>query len=255
MVQTPVWLVLCSLSDEGGLWAFEHLRARGLGPVELVTSDALAYAAWEHGIDGKGAQVLVTLNDGRKLQSDQIAGTLNRLVWLPAESFMLIHPDERDYVTQELNAFYVSWLNTLPEPMLNRPTTQSLCGRIHHISEWISLAAKAGLPIPRYRQSSRSLPPEYALHARVPDAPSDLGTVLVVGSRALGSQVPDPIAEGCVRLSELAQAPMLGVDFSIGPRGTWTFAGATTFPDLIAGGEPLLDALAAELTNHHGGPQ
>jgi len=255
MVQTPVRLVLCSLSDAGGLWAFERLRARGLRPIELVTSDALAYAEWEHGIDGGGARVVVTLSDGRILQSDQIAGTLNRLVWLPAESFVLVHPDDRDYVTQELNAFYVSWLNALPAPMLNRPTTQSLCGRIHHISEWISLAAKAGLPIPRYHQSSRSLPPEYALHARVPDAGSDLSTVLVVGSHVLGSHVPAQISEGCVRLSGLAQASMLGVDFSIEPRGTWTFAGATTFPDLIAGGEPLLDALAAELTNHHGGPQ
>ncbi len=254
-MQTPVWLVLCSLGDAGALWAFEHLRARGLGPIELVTSDTLAYAEWEHGIDGDGARVLVTLGDGRKLQSDRVAGTLNRLVWLPAESFVLIHPDDRDYVTQELNAFYVSWLNALPEPMLNRPTTQSLCGRIHHISEWISLAAKAGLPIPRYHQSSRSLPPEYALHARVPDAGWDQSTVLVVGSHVLGSRVPEPIAEGCLRLSDLAQAAMLGIDFSVGPRGTWTFAGATTFPDLIAGGEPFLDALAAELTNHHGAPQ
>ena len=46
-----MWLVLCPSSDVAGRWAFEGLRARGLAPIELVTSESLAYARWDHRVD------------------------------------------------------------------------------------------------------------------------------------------------------------------------------------------------------------
>ncbi|HEV7891109.1 MAG TPA: hypothetical protein VGP08_10735, partial [Pyrinomonadaceae bacterium] len=70
----------------------------------------------------------------------------------------------------------------------------------------------------------------------------------VCGGRVFGPHAfPREIEEGCVRLSALVSMPLLGVEFGRGESGEWQFASATPLPDLSAGGEPLLDALAEEL--------
>jgi hypothetical protein len=150
-------------------------------------------------------------------------------------------------VTQELNAFFVSWINALPEPVLNRATPQGLCGRMRHISEWIVLAARAGLPVPRYRQSSHGTAPPFLVHARVANA-SNLRTVMTVGSKTISDSAPEGIRLGCARLAELSRTPLLGLEFSVREDGTWVFAGASPYPDLTWGGDSLLDALHLELT-------
>jgi hypothetical protein len=79
---------------------------------------------------------------------------LNRLVSVPDEMLRPAHPQDRDYVTQELTAFFLSWLYSLPPPVLNRPAPHGLCGSWRHRSQWVWLAARAGLPTPSYRQTS-----------------------------------------------------------------------------------------------------
>jgi hypothetical protein len=56
---------------------------------------------------------------------------------------------------QELTAFFLSWLYALALPVINRPTPQGLAGQRRQRSEWLWLAAHAGLPMPRYRQTSQ----------------------------------------------------------------------------------------------------
>ena len=172
---------------------------------------------------------------------------LNRLAFVPGEALTLIHHSDREYVHQELNAFFISWLHVLPGPMLNPPTPQGLCGRMRYWSEWCRLAGRAGLSTATYRQSSREAAPPFALHARAPQCGPEITTVIVVADRVVGSSVPASVAAACVRFAALARTPLLGVEFSADRSQMWQFSGVTMLPDLRWCGDGVVDALAQAL--------
>ena len=234
-----MWLVLCDRTDHAALWAHRGLAARGLEPLDLVTADALAYALrWEHRIGTAGASVVVELGDGRRIDGGSVRGVLNRLVAVPDGHLALAREADRDYARQELFAFFVSWLTSLPGRVVNRPTPQGLCGSWRHRSEWLALAAAVGLETVPFR-----------MNGDMPDGGFGFGvraaarTVVVVAGEALGAGLPRPVRAGCGRLAELAGAALLGVELTADGRVT----GATPLPDLRLGGERALDLLAAAL--------
>jgi hypothetical protein len=241
-----MWLALCDSTDRAALWAVEGLRARGLTPLTWVSPEGLTRSrCWEHRVDSTGADIAITLADGSRFESKAVRGVLNRLVTLPYEPLRHIEPEDREYACQELTAFFLSWLHALPCPVLNRATPQGLSGAWQHRSEWVWLAAQAGLPTPRYRQSSSS--GGAVRDVEVTSPASTVTTVLVVGRHVAGESAPSSILSGCRRLARLAGTSLLGIDFRVDASGAWTFAGATPHPDLRRGGNALLDALASAL--------
>lgn len=242
-----MYLILASSTDLPAFWAAQGLAARGLAPVEMVTAEALVSAPyWEHRVgNGSRTALRISLPDGRFLDASAVRGTLNRLTAVPA-GFLRTSADH-SYAHQELYAFFLSWLNALPGPLLNPPAPQGLCGRWRPSSEWVWLAGQAGLATAPFRQSSRETPPKlFGEKPLLP--PGSVGsTVLVAAGRISGAAAPRDVLAGCLRLAELAETPLLGIDFADGPAGPWTFAGATPWPDLRLGGEPFLSHLAAAL--------
>lgn len=242
-----MWLIFCSASDAAADWASRGLRQRGLEPLETVYAEALPYGLrWEHRIGAAGACVSVELRDGRRITSGGLRGVLNRLTHVPTQHLSML-PDQ-EYISQELTAFFMSWLYALPGPVLNRPTAQGLCGPWRHVSEWALLAARAGLPVPVYRQGGDDQIDETRTERRLFPLGTPTTSAVVLGGRLFGPQMfPEGIEEGCVRLSTLVSTPLLGVELARDGRGEWQFAGATPLPDLTLGGDALLDALAEEL--------
>jgi len=207
----------------------------------------LAYSLrWEHRLGTEGASIEITLADGRVIRSDSTYGVLNRLQTIPS-AHLRASPTDRDYAVQELFAFFVSWLNVFPGAVLNPPTPQGLSGQWRHASEWVVLAARAGLPSLPYRQTSHDKIDTSRLIGRLVPRDTPVQTVIVVGGHVVGSNVSPEIAEGCKRLAEIVNTPLLGVEFTSGLAGHWTFAGATPLPDLTLGGQALLDVLARVL--------
>jgi hypothetical protein len=149
---------------------------------------------------------------------------------------------DRDYAIQEMQALYLSWLYALPGPKLNPPTPQGLCGNVRHPSSWVALAARAGLPVRPFRQTSRDDPASLWQ-----SAPSS-AMVHVVNERVIG---PDEVLfahrRGCAQLAKEAAAPLLGVHFEQSAEGDWRMTGASIMPDLAGGGDDLADAIAAAL--------
>lgn len=222
-------LVLCEPSDASALWAWRALRARGL-EVELVTSAALAAPArWEHRIEDGRATTRVDLADGRRIDSRELTGVLNRLVTAPRPPAAAV-PGDRAYAQQELWALWISWLAGLPEPMLGRPGPQGLCGPWLHDSQWTLLAARAGLRTAAWRGEGAA-------------ATAAAATLLVVAGAVLGRPAPAEVVAGAQALARAAGCSVLGVSF--GPE--WTFAGAGVVPDLRWGADPLLAVLARAL--------
>lgn len=246
-----MWLVLCSANDISAHWAYHGLKQRGLDPLEMVYAEALPFSlSWEHRVSRSGVSVSITLPDGRLIDSGSIRGVINRLIAVPSPR--MAHSPDGEYATQEFSALFLSWMYGLPGPVLNRATPQGLCGQWRHISEWVWLASKAGLPAPHYKQSSQDQINEMITERRLFPLGTPTRTVIVVNGRVCSGDVPPLISEGCRRLSELAETSLLGIEFAIELNGegldaNWIFAGATPMPDLRYGGEELLDQLAAIL--------
>lgn len=237
-------LVICGTNDASAHWIYSQLKLRGLPQVELITDKQLSFGVkWEHRLGNDGVFLEFTLADGRKICNHNVEGVINRLLFLPQDSLLLIQPGDRQYVMMELTAFFTSWLYSLPQPVLNRATPHGLSGQIRHISEWLFLAAKVGLPVPVYRQSSRGHTLDVSIHARITPLNVPVKTVITVGPYVIDESIPAAIGQGCLKLAEISHTMLMSSDFTIDQKGEWTFAGATTFPDLIGGGEKLIDML------------
>jgi hypothetical protein len=239
-----MWLVACNPGDAAAVWAARLLRERGLEPLELVSAEALAYSLrLEHRLGADGASVRIELADGRRVAGEETAGVLNRLTHVPTEHLGVASEGERSYAVQEISALFLSWLNAMPCPVLNRPTPLGLGGPHFEPLQWFAMAARAGLPTPRIRISSR---PREAEADDLPAA-TELRGAIVAGGSQYGEPLPRATAAACVRLAELSGAAILGVALRRDAGGDWEFAGASSLPDLRLGGERLADGLAAEL--------
>ena len=240
-----MYVILCSSTDPSGLWIYQGLRQIGLAPLELVLAEWLAYgSSWEQRLDSNHSYLKITLPDGRALCSSRIRGVVNRLL-APAPGLGdFAVPSDRDYARAELQAFYLGWLQGLPGVVINRPSSVGLCGPWYHSSEWLLRASRAGLCTPVYRQTAHDAP-EQSFRSL---APTDADTVRLIAFRGqvFGAQVPDAVARSCGRLAVAAATELLGIELYSNANG-WSFANATPFPDLSAGGMPLVECLAEAL--------
>ena len=118
---------------------------------------------------------------------------------------------------------------------------RGLCGAWLHTSEWLSIAARAGLPTADYHRSTREL----RNAAQFVPRNAHPVTVIVAGSRTCGAAAPPAILEGCRRLSRLVGTELLGVEFMPTPTSEWTFVGATPMLTYAWVDRLLLNALLA----------
>lgn len=242
MAAEPVCVVLCASSDLPALWAAEGLRAAGIGPV-VVTGEHLSEAIdWEHRIGAKGTSVSFKLPGGMTFTSSSIRGVLNRLIAPPQQILDRAVAADRDYALQEMTAFHLSWLYSLPCPVLNRPDPQGLSGRWLHASEAVRIAHACGLTAPRFRLGPSD--PLEAGYASFAPAGSALTQVIVYGDEVFGASVPVRVQNQCVTFAKLARTRLVGIDLFATAESEWTFAYATPMPNLPAGGERLIAKIA-----------
>jgi hypothetical protein len=245
-----MWLVICDAADIAGIWAYRRLAERGLRPLELFTAQVLATAVRvDHRVGANGAFSEIETADGRCLRSTDIEGTLNRLTWVPDHHLKIAAPPDSEYAANELNAMFLSWLSSLPGTMLNRPSSGGLAGRWRHPSEWALLAARAGLTPHPYHMSTAD-PPHPPTPTEASDSVGEVITVFVVSNRVVAREhLPARVREGCRRLSLIAGTPLLGIDLAqVGGR-PWSFVTATPVPNLVAGGDDLVEAIHFALTS------
>jgi hypothetical protein len=243
-----MWLMICSAQDQSALWAWQGLRARGLYPFELVTAEMLTTTAkWEHTVGIDGARFTVTLADGRVINNRYVNGVVNRITHVPLQH--LAGTPDFEYAQQEYTALFMSWLKALPSPIFNGVQALGLSGAWHHVSEWLWLAAQAGLPTPLYQQSSHDDIDEMKQLRRIVPEGTPTTMVITLGDHVFGPNLPPEISKACKELARLADTPLLGIELAIDSAAdqSWTFAGATSMPDLRIGGEPFLNELARQL--------
>lgn len=249
-----MWIVLSAPNDNVAQWAIVGLAARGLAPLEWVTSESLPSASWAHRVGTANVGVDLVLPDGRMLRSDAIQGVLNRIQWIAGEHAARAMGYDQLYVQQEMIAFYLSWIHALPAPLLNPPRPQGLAGAFRHPSDWFYLAARAGFACPPYRVSSRApYDSGWEADTGLPPAITALPRIMlfVVGEHVIAAtgdaDPPEAIASCARRLAKLCGAPLISIELAVA-MDHWFFTRADAVPDLRRGGERLLDALADTLS-------
>jgi hypothetical protein len=237
-------LVFCEIADLAALWVADRLKKRGVA-VDIVSAPVLGSAMrWEHRLTSGGeATITVDLGDGRTLSNSTPVSVLNRLSFVPTGRLDTVAGPDREYAVQEMNALFLSWLNALPGPVVNRPTPQGLGGAWRHRSSWIALAGEVGLATVRYRQSCNDDPA-----AEWSATQQSLVTIFAVGDRVVAPpRTSSDVQAGCLRLARAARETLLGVDMAPDESGGLVVVNASTVPDLMRGGEPIIDALSEVL--------
>ncbi|MFJ2578090.1 hypothetical protein [Kitasatospora aureofaciens] len=247
-----MWLVLCDPGDQAALWAYAGLRERGLDPLELLSPHTLISSTRSaHRIDQLGARFEIGLPDGRVLASRDIDGVLNRVAFAPVGPLPFATQADALYAREELSALLLSLLTCIAPVSVNRPCANGLCGAWRSAAEWTVLAARAGLPVPPARLSSRpGVEPGRAADGS--------GRVLVLGEHVFGEHVSHDgesrdLAKACGQLARLAGTDLLGIDLlgiDLHRNGGHrvAFGGANPLPDLRLGGDAFLDRLLDHLT-------
>lgn len=236
-------LILCHLQDVDAVWLCQRLQQTDPDlPVLIVSMDELLFAREvRHTLGREGNDFSITLQNGRRIEKNDVSIVINRLYHLDPVVWKQTDPRQYQYVSQEINALYLSLLSTLGAARLyNPPTPVSLGGQHLTPAEWQLLALRAGLPIP-----PNWPPPEDNQSAgpAIPDA-----RVLVLDGQLVG-KVPLGIpAEACLALASKSGTNLLELHF-LRQDSTHVFVGATVFPTFHYYGDELVHLLINQMTN------
>jgi hypothetical protein len=231
------FLILANPQDTTAFRVSTVLQHRhGAGAVRLFSSQELVYARqWSHTLFNSKIHNQLTLTDNTVIQPGADFVIFNRLDYLDAPHTAELPLSERTYALMELHALVLSWLTSLPCPILNRPAAQGLSGQPRSETAWRLLAAQAGLPTSPLRLTSSSR--RFRAHHLAFSALEDLGatlatdgthpslnvparytlptagiacTALVLGDRVLGD-IQHHLRAPCLRLAQGAQLDLLQI--------------------------------------------
>jgi hypothetical protein len=246
-----MWLILANATDLAGPWLAAGLAARTHLRVQRLTEHDLASAeTWEHENGGDNAWVRLVLADGRCIDSREVTGVVNLLAQPPfARPPVGFRGRNHAHAVEELKTLLTSSLASSGCPHLSAPGVQE-SSRNYHQSEWMMLAAAAGLPIQPRTFFSRNFYSEPA-EANADESPASANRLLIIGENVLhlGSDdsVPKSIRSAAIRFASVTQNQILELHFRRDGTDGWIFHHVLPCADLIAGGDAALDAFASSL--------
>lgn len=120
---------------------------------------------------------------GRSVPTDEITGVLTRWPRFLEQELTGINQADRAFVAAEMTAFMTAWLAQLPCPVLNRPTSLSLCGPPWRREEWVHRACALRIPVVPARRTAAFTSPRGASPTEAPQPPTNVTVVAKFHSR------------------------------------------------------------------------
>jgi len=108
----------------------------------LLSAEDMCNSGWDFQPSDPARGTAVV--EGQRIKIADFRAVLVRRPAVLAEELIRIDSADRAYVAAETNAFLVAWLSALSCPVVNRPTTTSLCGPAWGELHWRVAAARAG---------------------------------------------------------------------------------------------------------------
>ncbi len=185
-------VVLAHAGDHPARALVEAWRVSG---AVLVTPADLVVDGWVVPFQGPGGTFVA---EGRRRETGAVTAAMVRLGAVdPVELPTLVEAD-RSYAASEITALLAYWLRALRGPVVNRPSPDCLAGPGWSIEEWLTRAARAGVPTGTWARHPGETPPP----------PPEVDWVTVVGGEVFGT-LPAPAVAGA--LATLAAAGGVGV--------------------------------------------
>lgn len=115
----------------------------------LIAAEELSLAKrWRHGVgDTSLPPDEVELANGLILSGETIGVVLNRLRHVPMPHFARSSEASSSYAIMEMHALWLSWLFSLPSPVMGRPGVEGKLANDHGLCTWMHLAQQAGLDV------------------------------------------------------------------------------------------------------------
>lgn len=211
-----MYVVLANRSDQVAPAVVEYWqRSAGISAALLTCAD-LSVAGWRHQL-GR-AQDDIAQIAGHRVAAAEIRGVVTRLPAVRIDELSQIVAADRTYVAQEMTAFLLSWLTKLRCPLVNPPTAMCLAGKGWRQEQWLSLAAKLGIPVVTlhrqvlWHDESDDAAATIGLTNRAPYAASM--QVIVVGEHCFGA-TDGTVIDYSLRLSAASNSPLLELSFRV----------------------------------------
>lgn len=218
--------------------ALELSRRWSTHTAVVATPDDLSDPGWSWSPEAPGTGGFVA--GGERFRASDVHGVLVRIHSVFEQELRRIDPAERPYVAQEMTAFLRAWLAAANCPIVNRPSSLSLCGPCWRTERWVLEANRLGIPA---RPTERS-----TSGAATPLDLDELVPVPVVGARVF-AEIHPRLAVAARRLASRGRLELATIYFD-GDDDRALFVGATPTADLD---EPrLADAVLDRLTRVHG---
>lgn len=259
-----MFLVLAHDQDLTARGVYAELCARhGANEVAFLTDEVLLGRTGWNFLQADGLNhTKIRLVDERWASAQDLRGVFNRLTYLNVTGGPTFSADDRDYFVSEMFALLLGVFSTLPGPVVNPIDVRGLSGAKRSLLEWLFLAGQADLPVRRvqFATSAREVsangfevfrPPagasllqphlfkavEPGIAGRSPalmlePVVNDHRRVTIIGDQVVGA-VPE-VRTGCLKLAEMAKAPLMQCTFSRAKSGPqeWLCASVDPFPQL-----------------------
>lgn len=215
------------VADAGDAVASAFVRQYARRGVRLLRPSDLSRLGWRYEFrDHAGSSQAVV--GGRVFPEDQLAGVITRLASVTPNDLPHIESADRAYVAQEMQAFLLAWLHTLPCPVLNRPSPFCLAGEWWSPQTWIHRACRLGIPVARsewhvVRDLRRKV-------IQPVTGESSTASITVVGSQIIGHAAPR-VVQYARKLAQAAGLDLVSVRFS-SPNDDARFLDASLWPNL-----------------------
>jgi hypothetical protein len=224
------FLTIADENDKTAQAVHEALtKKHGTSQTKFVSNrDLVSAPSWKHQIPEKKPSKAVTeiqLQDGTTIFSTEVRVVFNRLLQPPADAFSLFSKRDQNYAQIETQALWISWLYSLPCPVINKINRKGLFPQNRTQAQWLFLASKAGLPTRTYsfttnqiipsnsqKQTSNQLQATNAPQTILIENSQKTQKALIVGENILGD-FPKEQFKALRKLGKLSECDLLEISF------------------------------------------
>jgi hypothetical protein len=233
-------IVICHPADYPAIAFYRYCNSLKKGSFDLINADVLTCAfKWNFTLKNEGNTGLeILLHNGKTLSLKSTGSVFNRMQYVNLGMWNYAKPEEKDYITQELYSFFVSWLFSFKGRITNIPSPQSLFGAHLEPIAWRKSAADLGINVKETLSCETEAGRERKKLKKY---------AYVIGNKTCGYIPPNTAPESLTALALENNVDFLEVEFE-SSKGEWEFVNATSLPLSFHNDNTVLKILYEHLT-------
>ncbi len=218
-------LIICHPTDNEAIWVHSQLKKYGVNSTLLTVEELLMAKKWTQHVNNEQDTFEIETKAGLLINNKNLNFVLNRSQYATSPIWTKAQKTEQDYVNAEMNAMFYSWLYqvALVTKLFNAPQGYGLSGVFMDSTEWARFANLAGFVISNKSTNSKK--------------------VLVIAEKVIGQNISKALAQKCIQLSKIINAPILEIELNSQNQ----FITANTFANIMPYGQKFIKCLLQQI--------